>query len=195
MSDRKCLVRLNIAIAAAVLGSSTGARAQEGGGPPVPKPTAEHKIVTADEGTWDATVKMFMGAPGAEPMVSKGVEVNTVLTGGLWLLSRFQGDFGGAAFEGRGQFGYDPVQKKYVGTWIDSMAPNLSVLEGTYDATTRTMTYVGDGVDATTHSKFTQKMVTITKDDGTRGFTLYMTSPETGGKETKVMDISYTKRK
>jgi hypothetical protein len=195
MSDRKNLVRHIIAIVTAVLLYSTVARAQEGARPQIPKPTAEHKIVTADEGTWDATVKMFMGAPGAEPRVTKGVEVNTVLSGGLWLVSRFEGDFGGAPFEGRGQFGYDPVQKKYVGTWIDSMAPNLSILEGTYDAKSRTMTYVGDGVDATTRSKFTQRMVTVTRDDGTRDFTLYVTSPETGGKEIKVMAISYTKRK
>ena len=97
-------------------------------------------------------------------------------------------------FEGRGQFGYDPLKKKYVGTWIDSMSPTLSVLEGTYDAKTKTMTYVGDGVDPTTKSKFTQKMVTTTKDDGTRVFTLYVKSDETGGKEARMMEITYTKR-
>ena len=75
------------------------------------------------------------------------------------------------------------------------MAPNLNVVEGTYDAKTRTMTYVGDGVDVSTKSKFTQRMVTVTRDDGTRSFTRYVTSPETGGKEIKVMEISYTKRK
>jgi hypothetical protein len=185
---------LRLVVAATVLGLCKLAGAQEGG-PPVPKPTAEHKIVTADEGTWDATVKSFMGPPGAQPSVSKGVEVNTVLPGGLWLLSRFQGEFGGMAFEGRGQFGYDPVAKKYVGTWIDSMSPTLSVLEGSYDPATRTMTYVGNGVDATTRSKFAQKMVTTTSGDGTRVFTLYLTSNETGGKEAKMMEITYTKRK
>ena len=45
------------------------------------------------------------------------------VTGGLWVASTFQGDFGGMTFEGRGQFGYDPAKKKYVGTWIDSMSP------------------------------------------------------------------------
>jgi hypothetical protein len=177
------------------VGTSGLVRAQEGGGPPVPRPTAEHKALAAEEGTWDATVKMFMRGPDAEPTVSKGTEVNTMMTGGLWLLSRFQGNFGSMAFEGRGQFGYDPLKKKYVGTWVDSMSPTLSVLEGTYDATTKTMTYVGDGVDASNGSKFTQKMVTTTKDDGSRVFALYVTSSETGGKEAKMMEITYTKRK
>ena len=83
---------------------------------------------------------MFAGGPDAEPSVSKGTEVNEVLPGGLWLLSKFEGDFGGMKFSGRGQFGYDPVKKKYVGTWIDSTSTVLSVLEGEYDAKTKTMT-------------------------------------------------------
>jgi hypothetical protein len=186
---------VRLAIALCVLGSCSLAWAQESGGPPVPKPTAEHKIVTSDEGTWDATIKMVRGGPGAEPAISKGVEVNTVMPGGLWLLSRFEGSFGGMAFEGRGQFGYDTVQKKYVGTWIDSVSPTLSILEGTYDASTKTMTYVGEGFDHATRSKFTQKMVTTTKDDGTRVFHLYVKSDETGGKEALMMEITYSKRK
>ena len=48
-------------------------------------------------------------------MVSKGVEVNTVITGGLWISSVFKGDFGGMAFEGRGQFGYDPARRRTSG--------------------------------------------------------------------------------
>jgi hypothetical protein len=183
-----------LSISAALLAASSSARAQQGG-PPIPKPTAEHKIVTADEGTWDAVVKTFPPGPGAQPQLSKGVEVNTVLPGGMWLLSSFRGEFGGMPFEGHGQFGYDTVQKKYVGTWIDSMAPTLSVLEGSYDPASRTMTYVGDSVDAMTRSKFTQKMVTTTDKDGTRVFSLYMTSKETGGKEAKMLEITYTKRK
>jgi hypothetical protein len=162
--------------------------------PPRPQATPEHKGLSSEVGTWDAVVKSFMGQPGAEPMVSKGVEVNIMMSGGLWLLSKFEGDFGGQPFEGRGQFGYDPLQKKYVGTWIDSYTPSLSVLEGNYDPATKTMTYVGDGVDPRTKSKFTQKMVTITKDERTRVFTLYVTAPETGNKEVKVMEITYRKR-
>ncbi len=193
MNLPKSLARL--CVAAAVLGASAMARAQEGGGPPIPKPTAEHKVLAADEGTWDATIKSFMAGPDAEPTVSKGVEVNTVMPGGLWVLSKFQGDFGGMTFEGRGQFGYDPLKKTYVGTWIDSMSPTISVLEGTYDAKTKTMTFVGDGVDPSTKAKYTQKMVTTSKDDGTRVFTLYMKFEAAGGAEGKFMEITYTKRK
>jgi len=155
---------------------------------------AEHKILATDEGTWDATIKAYMAGPDAEPTVSKGTEVNTILPGGLWVLSKFEGSFGSAKFEGRGQFGYDPIKKTYVGSWIDSMNPALSVLEGTYDAKTKTMTFVGDGYDPHAKAKFTQKMVTTMNDDGTRVFKLLMKF-DGGGDEVKVMEVAYTKRK
>jgi Protein of unknown function (DUF1579) len=177
--------------ASLIIGAVSFASAQEG----VPKPTAEHKILAADEGTWDAAIKSYINGPDSEPAVSKGVEVNTVLTGGLWISSSFSGDFGGMAFEGRGQFGYDPNKKKYVGTWIDSMSPALTVLEGTYDAKTKTITYTGDGVCPIDGSKQSQRMVTTSNSDGTREFTLYVTGTQTGGKEAKMMVINYTKRK
>ncbi len=158
------------------------------------KPMAEHQILAADEGTWDATVKSFTSGPDGEPMISKGTEVNTLMSGGLWILSKFEGDFGGMKFEGRGQFGYDPIKKKYVGTWIDSVNPILSVLEGEYDAKTRTMTYVGEGVGPDGKTKYTQKMATTTKDDGTRVFTLSMKMEGTKD-EIRFMEITYKKRK
>jgi hypothetical protein len=176
---------IRVCIVASILGASATAQQPA-------KPTAEHKILANDEGTWDATIKSFTAGPDAEPMISKGSEVYTVLTGGLWVLSKFEGDFGGVKFEGRGQFGYDPIKKKYIGTWIDSLSPNLSVLEGDYDAKTRTMTYVGEGV-APEGTKYTQKMVTVTKDDGSRVFTLYMKID--GSKdEVKFMEVTYRKR-
>jgi hypothetical protein len=185
MDLSKTLIRL--CGVASILGAS--AMAQQ-----PPSPTAEHKILASDEGTWDATIKSFTAGPDAEPMISKGTEVNTVLSGGLWVLSKFEGDFGGMKFEGRGQFGYDPNKKKYVGTWIDSMNPTLSVLEGEYDPKTKTMTFTGEGTGPDGKTKYTQKMVTTTKDDGTRVFTLFMKFD--GMKdETKFMEITYQKRK
>src|SRR4051794_36389371 len=160
----------------------------------VQKPLPEHKVLATEEGTWDATIRMYEKGPDAEPSVSKGSEVNEVLPGGLWVLSKFEGDFGGMKFLGRGQFGYDPVRKKYIGTWLDSTSTVLSLLDGDYDAKTKTMTFVGDGYDPVQKAKFTQKMVTKTKDDGSRAFTLYMKF-EGRPAEVKFLEITYTRRK
>ena len=182
-----------LCVVESIFGVSAAAMAQ--GESPQPAPLAEHKIVCADQGTWDATVKSYQNGPESEPTVAKGVEINTVLPGGLWLVSVFQGEFGGMRFEGRGQFGYDPHKKKYVGTWVDSMSPTLTVLEGSYDAKARTMTYTGDGVCPKDGSKLIERMVTKIQGDDSRVFTLYITGTPTGGKEAKVMEIEYTKRK
>ena len=171
---------------------TTLAAAQEP--PPPPKPLPEHKILADDAGTWEATIKTYMGGADSEPAMSKGMEVNEVMTGGMWVVSRFDGKFGDIKFEGRGQFGFDPVKKKYVGTWIDSMSTILSVLEGEYDDKTKTMTYVGDGYDPDRKAKFTQKMVTVRKDKMYKTFTLSM-QYEGEKTETKFMEISYTRRK
>jgi hypothetical protein len=191
MSMPKLLLHLCFTVSTFGVGSLAIAQ----GDHPVPSQTAEHKLLAADEGTWDAAIKSFPNGPDSEAMVSHGVEINTVVSGGLWVASTFRADFGGMTFEGRGQFGYDPAQKKYVGTWIDSMSPSLSVLEGFYDAKTKTLTYTGEGVCPKDGSKLAQRMVTTTKADGSRDFTLYMTGTPTGGKEAKVMQIQYTKRK
>ncbi|MFO0906831.1 MAG: DUF1579 domain-containing protein [Isosphaeraceae bacterium] len=154
----------------------------------------EHKLLAAEEGTWDAAIKTFEAGPDAAPSVSKGTEVNELLPGGLWIISKFEGDFGGMKFHGRGQYGYDPVKKKYVGTWLDSMSTILSVLEGDYDAKAKTLTFTGDGYDPVQKAKFSQRMVTAMKDDGSRVFTLYM-KYEGQPAEAKFMEITYTKRK
>ena len=182
--------RILMGLVAALMATSVAAQEP----PPAQKPLPEHAILAQEAGTWDATIKTFAGGPGSEPAVSQGKETNEVLAGGLWVLSRFEGSFGGVPFEGRGQYGYDPVKKKYVGTWIDSMSTILSVLEGEYDAKSKTMTYIGDGYDPALKAKFTQKMVTTTKDDGTRVFTLFMKF-ESQKDEVKFMEIAYTKRK
>jgi hypothetical protein len=67
------------------------------------------------EGTWEATMNV-MG------MDAKGTMVYKMELGGLWLTSNFEGEFGGMKFTGKGIDGYDPMKKKYVGTWVDSMS-------------------------------------------------------------------------
>ena len=178
---------LILCLAASILGMP--AIAQE-----PPKPTAEHGILASDEGTWDATMTSFLGGPDRKAVVSSGTEVNTVVAGGLWVVSRFEAVIDGKQFEGHGHFGYDPLKKKYVGTWIDSMSPILSLLEGRYDAKTKTMTYEGEYIDFGDKGKYTQRLVTTLNSDGTRTSTLSM-KPAGGEDEVRIMEVKYSRRK
>jgi hypothetical protein len=154
-------------------------------GPPMPTPGPEHAMLGKDVGTWDATVEMFM--PGAPPSVSKGTEVVTMM-GGFWQLTEFKSEMMGQPFEGRGAMSYDPAKKKFVGTWVDTLAPAYYTVEGIYDPAARTMTALMDGPDQTGGVSKTRE-TTEWKDANHRVFTMY--APD--GK-TVAMRISYQRR-
>ena len=155
--------------------------------PPMPTPGPEHEMLKKDVGTWDATVEMFM-APGAPPAVSKGTDTVTMM-GGFWQLAEFKSEMMGQPFEGRGATGYDPVKKKYVGTWVDTMTPGYYTVEGTYSAATKTLTAVMEGPDPSGQVTKT-KETTEWKDADTRVFTMYAPDGTTVG-----MRITYKRRK
>lgn len=152
-----------------------------------------HKHLATEVGEWDAEVKMWHAAD-AEPMSSKGSETNEMF-GDFWLLSKFTTDFGGMKYSGRMQLGYDPQKKKYVGTWIDTMSPYLSTMEGTYDEKTKTTTMLATGVDVMTGKPSTSKMTTRIESDDVKVFEMFM--PVEGKKDEwwKSMEIKYTRKK
>src|SRR5215472_3416744 len=94
-----------------------------------PKAGPEHDILKEEVGDWDATVEMLT-PPGIPP--STGEEKCTLM-GGLWVITDFRGDFAGHPFYGHGTIGWNPIKKKYVSTWVDSMATSIGFGESTYD--------------------------------------------------------------
>jgi len=156
-------------------------------------PTAEHQALASEVGVWDAGTKFWM-APDTPPMASKAVETNTML-GGMWLISEFKGDMGGMPFFGHGQFGYDPVAKKFVGTWIDSMNPHLSVMEGSMDEANKTLTMMSKGRDPRSGKETLTKMVTTYLDEEHKTFEMFAPAEGKEGEWWKVMEINYTRQK
>ncbi|MFY9346047.1 MAG: DUF1579 domain-containing protein [Planctomycetota bacterium] len=155
-----------------------------------PQPGPEHKKLAAYAGTWDAVIEMADAATG-QMQKSKGVSVVKVGPGGLWVLDHFTADFGGMPFEGQGQTGYDPAKGKNVGTWIDAWSTVPMVLEGGYDASGKVLTLSGmaPGMDG---KPVMHKLVTTDKDANTRVFEMFL--PGEGGKDMKIMTITYTRR-
>jgi hypothetical protein len=159
--------------------------------PPMPKPGPEHQLLKMDEGTWDAIVEVVPG-PGAAPMTSKGVEVNTLGCGGLCLITDFKGDMmPGMPFHGHGVTVWDPAKKKYVGSWTDSMSTGLSIGESTWDPATKKLTGWMEGPDMT--GKIMKMRSVVEVGEGTRVFTMHAPGPD--GKEMQTMKITYTRRK
>jgi len=183
-----CLALTALMVAVATIGSAL-AQEEEQWSPP--KPTEQHKILQKDVGTWDAIVKLYP-MEGAKPVKSKGVEKNELLKGGLWIVSRFEGAASGIPFTGVGAFGYDPVEKKYVGTWVDTMTPHLMVSKGDYDEKTKTMTLTGEGRHPDTGEIYESKQISRYIDDDNRLFEFHI--PGEDGKHWKMMEIEYKRR-
>jgi hypothetical protein len=149
-----------------------------------PKPGPEHDALKELEGTWDATVKFG-------DMESKGTMTWKLDLGGLWLLSDFEGEFGDMKFKGRGIDGYDPIKKKYVSIWVDSMTPVPLISEGTYDKETKTTTMTGKGPGEDGKLR-DMKTVTTMKDKDNIKFTMYAVKD---GKDEKMLTIIYKRKK
>jgi len=156
-----------------------------------PKPTPHHLALQRQVGTWDAVVKVFT-APGQPPMVSKAVEVNTLVPGGLWLTSVFKSELMGTPFEGRGIFGFDPALGKHVGTWIDSTVMALAHPMGTCKDGCKEVTLTFEGPDMTGKT-VTYQNITVEQGPDRRVMTLHVKGPE--GTFQPTMEITYTRRK
>ena len=167
-------------IACVVLFVPAVALAQE-----APKPGPEHEKLKELVGTWDAVVKFG-------DQESKGTMKWKMDLGGLWLVSEFEGEFAGGKFTGKGFDSYDPIKKKYVGVWFDSMSTSPMVSEGTYDKDGKVITMTGEGPGQ--DGKPTKhKMTSDRKDKDTVVFTMFGPGPD--GKEGPMMSITYKRRK
>ncbi len=156
------------------------------------KPTEHHEAMTHEVGVWDADVTVWM-APDAEPEKSKAVETNEML-GKMWLMSRFEGEFGGEKFLGRSATGYDPIKKKYVGGWVDTMSPFMFRMEGDFDEDSDTLTMMGEGIDCMTGKPIKSKLVTKYQGDDMKTFEMYRQDESDPSKWSKTMEAKYTRR-
>lgn len=155
---------------------------------PIP-PTEEHQALRREAGVWDATMKLWIMPNQEEPMVVEGTETNRLL-GSFWLISKFESQFGGVEFTGHAQLGYDPVSKKYVGTWIDTMTPYMATMEGDRNQESDTLTMVSTARDPQTGKISTTTNVTEFVDENTKTFTMYQGDPDDQN-AWKMMEIHY----
>ena len=148
-------------------------------------PTKEHEWLQSRVGTWDCTVNCpMMGEP------TKATET-TKAFGDFWVISSFEGNFMGAPFQGKSLMTFDPMKKKYVSTWCDTMTPVLFVMEGTMDAAGKKLTSTGQGPNMEGQMVSYTNVVELKSDDHVV-FTMYETSK--GAQDPSTMTIEYKRR-
>jgi uncharacterized protein DUF1579 len=148
-----------------------------------PSPGPEVDILAADAGVWRAAVEV-RPAPGAPVQASEGTMIARMC--GPWLVTDFKNETSG--FEGHGVYGWDSVDGKYVGTWVDPRRRGLVVMRGTWDEGAQAMTFIGE-MNRPDGSRMRWREVTERPESDVRIFRSFVPSPE--GKEFEVMTVRY----
>jgi hypothetical protein len=155
-------------------------------------PGPEHKRLDDMAGSFTFTSRMWM-EPGQPPSESNGTSENKWILGGRYLAQDVNGSFGGMPFQGYGVTGYDNTQKKYIGVWMDSFGTGMSHSVGTADATGKVFTHSREDIDPMTGQKMKHRDVVRIVDKDHFEMDMFRIMPD--GKETKVMELRYTRKK
>lgn len=159
----------------------------------VPKvPEEIYKPLKLEEGTWDAAITFYEADKPAD--TATGVQVNRLLENGHWITNEFRipafGKF--PAYEGHGVWGYDPVAKTYVDTWVDTNDVAVRTDYGYWNAKENTMIWSAKQPDGQGH--FIDYRMTEEFKDDTRIFTFYQLGIVKPVQHT-LIKIVFTKRK
>ncbi len=163
------------------------------------KVNENHKLLAATEGNWNFTTKMWPnGDQTKKPDESKGTAVRKSAMGGRYVVMDITGKVPMPGpdgkvkefdFQGQGIDGYDNARQKFVSTWRDSMTTGIMYMEGSYDPTTKSLTYTGDYQMAPGMKEQIRSVVKLTDKDHMT-FEWY---ENRNGSEAKTMQIDYTR--
>jgi hypothetical protein len=155
-------------------------------------PAEGHKKLDVLAGTWTAKNSMWM-EPGKPPSVSEGTAEHKWVLGGRFLEQRYEGTFMNMPFSGLGYTGYDNYKKKYLSVWMDTLGTVMMHSTGSFNASGKVLSSSARMDDFTTGKVMTirEKMTIASKDEML--FEMFMPGPD--GKEFRMMEIRYTRKK
>jgi Protein of unknown function (DUF1579) len=153
-------------------------------------PSEPHKLFATLVGNWTTTTKEWT-EPGKPPMESTGTAESKMLMEGRFLHQEFHGQMMGQPFTGMSIDAYDNVRKKYVTVWVDTRGTGVFIMEGTGSADGKTITLRGSHAEPGGSTMTHRAIWTIIDADHQL---VEMYSTHHGQKETKMMEITYTRK-
>jgi hypothetical protein len=153
-------------------------------------PGAPHRLLALLAGSWSSEHKYWM-EPDQPPTESTGNSEQMMILDGRFLQQEFSGEMMGSPFSGFGFLGYDNNTQKYVSTWLDNMGTGIYFFEGSAGADGRSIVQSCKYDDPVQGLK-EWRSVTRLVDDNTYAVEMYST--DQSGKETKVMEGTYTRK-
>ena len=144
-------------------------------------------ILAMEAGTWDAAITFPSQQEGVAAQTARGVQVNELRSGGMWMLNRFSVE--GTPYEGTGIWGADRTTGRFSGVWTDNNDAQIRADDGRWDAETRTMTWTADM--AQPDGRHVRLLITETFNGETRTF---RTVALTRRGEVPLVEILFTRR-
>jgi Protein of unknown function (DUF1579) len=104
---------------------------------PQPAASPNYDPIRMQGGTWDAVITFFDDA-GKPSGTAKGVQTNVLLSNRHWIINDLNVT-GATPFQGHGMWGWDPVARQYVDTWVDTHDGAVRTDYGFWNAEEHTM--------------------------------------------------------
>lgn len=123
------------------------------------QPAVEHQWLQKLVGDWISESECITG-PDMPPIHSTGREVVRSL-GGLWTISEGTMGEGGDSGQSVMTLGFDPIRKKFIGTFIASMMTHLWPYEGELDSDGRRLVLDSQGPSFATPGSYAKYQDTI----------------------------------
>ena len=152
-------------------------------------PGPQHQELAASVGKYSIKSKSWH-EPGGPTMEDSGTATRSMALDGRVLVEDVDCTMMGAPMTGHGMTGYDNVSGKYWSTWTDSMSTGIMVSQGICDAK-HNCTFTGTWNDAVKKGPMKARMTSRWTSPTTEVWEMH--GPGKGGKEFKMMEITYTK--
>jgi len=153
-------------------------------------PGEQHKQLASLAGSWTTKTKEWM-EPNKPPVESTGSAEMKILLDGRFLQQELTGQMMGQPFSGIEITAYDNLLKRYVTSWMSTMGTGIFTMEGTASTDGKTITLKGQHAEPG-GGYMKHRAIWKIVDRNTQTFDMYGTHP--GGKEWKMMEMTYTRK-
>lgn len=153
-------------------------------------PGEQHKLLASLAGSWVTKTKEWM-EPNKPPTETTGSAEMKMLLDDRFLQQDFLGQMMGKPFTGFEIIGYDNLLKKYFTSWMSTMGTNIFMMEGTANDDGKTITLTGKHAEIG-GGHMTHRAIWKIIDSNNQTFEMYGTHH--GGKEMKMLEITYTRK-
>lgn len=156
-----------------------------------------YRPVQLQAGVWDVDIQFFDPATGQANGNARGVQTNVLLQNGHWVTNDLvvhgpDGAAAKAAFQGHGVWGWDPVARQYVDTWVDTNDGAVRTDFGHWDAKARTMYWTALQPDGAGHS-VNYRMTETYEKEGQRTLSFFQVALQSG-RLVKMAEMRFTRR-